>query len=49
MDWTDKSTGMIGLYRVGDLKQLFLGGLWHSERAVVFKFHRACTVSVAVM
>jgi hypothetical protein len=33
---------VIGLYRVGDLKQLPLGGLGHRERAVSLEFHLGC-------
>src|SRR5260370_7458149 len=31
--------GMIGLYRVGDLKQFPLGGLGRRERALILEFH----------
>jgi hypothetical protein len=39
-------TGVIGLYRVGDLYQFFLGGFRRCERAVGLEFQLGCMVAM---
>ena len=38
--------GMIGLYRVGDLKQFLLGGLGRRERALILEFHLGSMIAM---
>src|SRR5258708_4161652 len=39
-----QSPGVIGLYRVRQLKQFLLGALGRSERAVLLEFHLGCMI-----
>lgn len=38
--------GMIGLYRVDDLKQFLLGGLGRRERALILEFHLGSMIAM---
>jgi len=43
-----QSTGVIGLYRIRQLKQFSLGGIRRRERAVLLEFHLGCMIAVPI-